>query len=57
MQPSSQVDEYEDLLPTVVGSLALLRLLDYDVRHVGDHLKAIQYVFEGSNVGMDRDDI
>ena len=40
MEPS-QVDEYEDLLPSVVGSLALLRLLDYDVRYICDHLQEI----------------
>ena len=39
---SSQVDEDEDLLPSVVAGLALLRLLDYDVRHVRDHLEQIQ---------------
>ena len=38
----SQVDEDEDLLPSVVAGLALLRLLDYDVRHVRDHLEQIK---------------
>ena len=36
---SYQVYEDEDLLPSVVAGLALLRLLDYDVSHVRDHLK------------------